>query len=185
MNPGQSFETQSPVNPALLPDVASRNCHLFGVVRHQAYRQIRLRPEHDEFSEWTLEQCCRQNCAYMPQLRHPEVRSVARSIARWVWAHRHKLCAHRRGVMNLPLIVTSGQQRRLEARERKRQGAAYSRTKRTAAVDDKIRPVIEQRKREGRPITERSIAKLAERRPQFGQAVSAGWGGRFCCAFRE
>jgi len=69
-----------------------RNVALFQQIRHWAYREIRLfrgagRQHFTTWSAHVLEQVEKRNGDFTEPLPFSEVKAIAKSIAKWVWAH--------------------------------------------------------------------------------------------------
>lgn len=64
-----------------------RNCTLFDIVRHWAYKAIRELSDvgYDEWQAEVLSKAANVNTGFFSPLDHREVNSTARSIAKWVW----------------------------------------------------------------------------------------------------
>lgn len=64
-----------------------RNCCVFHTVRHWAYVEVR-QYRAKSFKLWNesvLAQCCSVNDQFTVPMQYNEVKSIAKSIARWVW----------------------------------------------------------------------------------------------------
>lgn len=64
-----------------------RNCHMFFVVRHWAYIEIR-KFRGKTYSVWfdaVLQHCMKLNTQFQVPMNHNEVKGIAKSISRWVW----------------------------------------------------------------------------------------------------
>ena len=72
-----------------LPTVGyGRNCTLFETLRRYAYKQRRdPRLSEKKFHALVLSHGHEINAGFTPPLTHNEVRSTAKSISRWTWAH--------------------------------------------------------------------------------------------------
>lgn len=64
-----------------------RNCTLFDIVRHWAYKAVRELSDvaYDEWEAEVLSKASNVNTGFSSPLDHREVGSTARSIAKWVW----------------------------------------------------------------------------------------------------
>lgn len=66
-----------------------RNCSLFDAVRKIAYLRVldfqRFNRTEPEFQRWVETAAAQQNSLFADPLPHREVRSIAKSIARWTW----------------------------------------------------------------------------------------------------
>lgn len=64
-----------------------RNCCVFHTVRHWAYVEVR-QYRAKSFNQWldcVIAQCCSVNAQFTVPMQYSEVKSIAKSIARWVW----------------------------------------------------------------------------------------------------
>ncbi|CAH1540076.1 replication initiation protein [Vibrio harveyi] len=93
--------------PVCLDDVShSRNCTLFEYARHYAYSIVeveRREGSYENFKRRVSYFATYKNHSFDTQtpLRHSEVESVVKSVARWTWDKYYACSSVKRGVMNL------------------------------------------------------------------------------------
>ena len=124
----RSVSTRPPERSQLLG--VSRNVDLFDATRRWAYPEARKAKEAGDFERWqaaVLTQATQLN-AFTHPLPAAEVRSVARSVARWTWRHAHTFSTSPLGGTRRSALKSRERplMRQEEAKEREREGAAYT-----------------------------------------------------------
>ncbi len=119
-----SVEVESALHwcePTSLDDMShSRNCALFEYARHYAYSIVkteRREGSYESFKRRVSFFATYKNNSFDTQtpLRHSEVQSLVKSVARWTW-DKYYACSHaKRGVMNLPRDLSTKQRQSLAA----------------------------------------------------------------------
>jgi hypothetical protein len=70
-----------------------RNCTLFEVVRHQAYKEVlsfkRSGAYQSDFEAWVLNRLIEENGKFDEPLKLRELFHIAKSISSWTWSHFH------------------------------------------------------------------------------------------------
>ncbi len=66
-----------------------RNCTTFDTIRFAAYREVkkfkRDGKTEEDFREWLISVAEEVNCGFTSQMRYSEVKSIAKSVAKWTW----------------------------------------------------------------------------------------------------
>ena len=116
-----------------------RNVTLFNILREWAYVRVKqhLIYEHyfKEVEEKALQINLNFNTSSNGLLPFKEVLTIANSVSKWTWKHRHSIGeGKRKGILDLP--------DNMDLKEKQILGAKYSHTARTEKVDNKIKNAI-------------------------------------------
>ena len=125
-----------------------RNCALFDVVRWWAYRQVMRATTYDEFYA-DVAAYTRSNNGLTTPLPEREIRSISKSIARWVWERRPKfvlgVSGVRRGALGFAPMppVMEATKRLEEIRSRMIAGAHHVHAVRRDATAERVSAAVE------------------------------------------
>ncbi len=135
-------------------NVGGRNTDLFDHVRLWAYKAVK---GYGNFSDWEIEvrnTCEMHNDCFDTPLPYSEIKSTAKSIAKWTWRHRHNIGKQKnRGAAGidpaLPLI------------DKQVMGADYTNKQRKRQTEQKIHYAVAELRRQDKKIGATAIANVA------------------------
>jgi hypothetical protein len=142
-----------------------RNCTLFDETRFYAYEHVRNFGNPDQFLSELYHFCENYNRTFQIPLSESELRSVSRSVARWVWKNRYNFLGDienkNRGAMNLqPIPILNPADREIEIRKRQKKGAIFTNQVRKDKTEEIIFQAIKQLRAEGKKVTKSKVAKM-------------------------
>jgi hypothetical protein len=137
-----------------------RNNTLFDECRFYAYRGVKEHETFDGFYQALYQFCRIQNQTFSSPLPESEIRSVSKSVTKWVWDRRERFSngwrdRFNRGACNLPPMppLMEIEDRHTELQRRKSIGASYTNEIKRQTTEDKIEAAINR-------LEERGATKL-------------------------
>lgn len=142
------------------PEPAGRNCALFEELRQWAYREVKGYRQQSTFEHWHQRVLlAAESLNYFPgnskgsQLPYSEVKSTAKSVAKWTWDH-YQGGAINRGVMDLEASD-------LPLENRQRLAARRTHQVRRENTEARIKEAISILKARNERVTKAAAARLA------------------------
>lgn len=136
--------------PANDLSVLGRNCSLFEQARHYAYQVAKMhRTENELIAD--IKNFCFEHNLFTTPLQINEVRSIAQSVGRWTWKHRHEVGTRRRLLQldqTLPLA------------ERQSIGATHAASVKRKATEEKIIQAIGDLTAAGKRATKAEVSRV-------------------------
>ena len=144
---------------ALEIDVTARNCSVFDLTRHWAYRKVHLFKTNSTEREWERTLLDKAQsfanevvCPKRGSLPFNEISSIARSVSRWTWNHYVTSTPTHRGIMSLDKDLTGAERRKL--------GAEYTHQVRREKTESKVRQAIQELLDKEMPVTKTAVANI-------------------------
>lgn len=134
-----------------------RNCDLFDLLRKWSYKAVLEHDLHSTFVLCAIEQAESYNSQFSAPLPLAEVKSVAKSVAKWTWRKRadfitRSISKKRKIGLNPDLTLSTKQSL----------GAAYTASVKAEATQSKIRAAIQMLEGRGEKPTQRAVAAITE-----------------------
>ncbi len=141
-----------------------RNDAVFDLARKWAYGQVRTAASTGDLFDAVHRYCQELNFQCLPPLPSREIRSIARSIARYCWTHREAIFRgfKNRGVMGFTPLppVMAADDRLEELRRRRALGARYANETRRKKNEERILAAIAKLETQGQRITKAAVSRI-------------------------
>lgn len=133
-----------------------RNCELFETVRLSAYAHKQNCINYEELYRYVYDEAKMYNLSFAERLQQSEMRSIAKSIARWTW-YRYEPKYRQRNHGAAGHLVSQEQERKL----REALGAYYSSAKKPGKMRDIVEKTRAKLIADGKSVTKKGVAKAS------------------------